>query len=82
MYAKAPPSELEGPIQVSQEEAEEYAFAPVMVALRAMEQARPVLTMSMDKQARSESSGVLSMFISPPKVDGLGVEKSLIRILR
>ena len=62
MYTKAPPSELEGPIQVSQEEAEEYAFAPVMVALRAMEQARPVLTMSMDKQAWSKSSGGLRTF--------------------
>jgi len=62
LYTKAPPSELEGPIQVSQEEAEEYAFAPVMVALRAMEQARPVLTMSMDKQAWSKSSGGLRTF--------------------
>lgn len=79
---KAPPPEVRGPIQLSEPDEEEYAFAPVVATLRTMERARRVLTMAIDEQVNGTPSGVLKIFISHSKSEGLAVAKSLIGLLR
>ncbi len=71
-----------GPVQVGRAGAEEHAFAPVIGTLRTMERARRVLAVGGDGAAQDTSIGMLKMFISHAKSDGVAMAKSLIGVLR
>ena len=77
-----PPPASAWPVQVGRGGAEEHAFAPVVGTLRAMERARRVLAAGVDRAAEDTSVGVLKMFISHAKTDGVAMAKSMIGVLR
>ena len=71
-----------GAVQAARGGSEEYAFAPVVTTLRTMERARGVLAARIARKVESTSAGVLKLFISHAKTDGLAMAKSLIGVLR
>ena len=73
----APPRPSSGPIQQDRGPGPEREFAPVVAALRAMECARRSLA-----EFVAPAGGLLKLFISHGKVDGLAMAKSLIGVLR
>ena len=77
----SPPAST-GPIQVGLGGTEEHAFAPVVATLRTMERARRVLATRIDGEAEDTPLGILKMFISHAKTDGIAMAKSLIGVLR
>ena len=78
----SPPPAGAGAIQAARGDSEEYAFAPVVTTLRTMERARGVLAARIAATAGGASSGVLKLFISHAKTDGVAMAKSLIGVLR
>ena len=77
-----PPPTVAGAIQAARGGSEEYAFAPVVTTLRTMERARGVLAARIGGMAGGASPGVLKLFISHAKTDGVAMAKSLIGVLR
>ena len=78
----SPPSTGADAIQAARGGSEEYAFAPVVTTLRAMERARGVLAARIAATAGGASSGMLKLFISHAKTDGVAMAKSLLGVLR
>ena len=60
----------------------EAAIAPVVTALRAMECARSALANKTEDDQKQTSNGVLKLFISHAKVDGIVVARSLMGVLQ
>ena len=71
-----------GDIQVDRGGSEEQAFVPVVTALQTMERARSLLAARIAGKPDGASSGVLKLFISHAKADGVAMAKSLIAVLR
>ena len=78
----SPPPPGAGVVQAARGGSEEYAFAPVVATLRTMERARGVLAARIDGTAGDASAGVLKLFISHAKTDGVAMARSLIGLLR
>ena len=78
----SPPPMGAGAVQAPRGGSEEYAFAPVVTTLRTMERARGVLAARIGGTAGGVLSGVLKLFISHAKTDGVAMAKSLIGVLR
>ncbi len=71
-----------GAVQAARRGSEEYAFAPVVTTLRTMERARGVLAARIARKVEGTSTGVLKLFISHAKTDGVAMARSLIGVLR
>ena len=82
VWVKSPPPEVDDPVQAARSDSEEYAFAPVVTTLRTMERARAVLAARIADTAEGTSTGMLSLFISHAKTDGVAMARSLIGVLR
>ena len=78
----SPPPANAGPVQVAHGGAEEQAFAPVVATLRTMECARRVLANGVAGTPEDGLGGMLRLFISHAKTDGVAMAKSLIGVLR
>ena len=70
-----------GAVQAARSGSEEYAFAPVVTTLRTMERARGVLAARIAGTVEGTSAGVLKLFISHAKTDGVAMARSLIGVL-
>ena len=79
---ESPPPAGAGPVQAARSDSEEYAFAPVVTTLRTMERARGVLAARIAGTAAGTSAGMLTLFISHAKSDGVAMARSLIGVLR
>ena len=71
-----------GAVQVDRGGSEEQAFAPVVTTLQTMERARSLLAARIAGKADGALPGVLKLFISHAKADGVAMAKSLIGVLR
>ena len=78
---ESPPARA-GAVQGDRGGSEEYAFAPVVTTLRTMERARGVLAARIARTVEGTSAGVLKLFISHAKTDGVAMARSLIGVLR
>ena len=79
--AEVPPSQRDAAIQEERGQLE-TAIAPVVTALQAMECARIALTNTRSDDAYSSNGGVLKLFISHAKEDGIVVARSLMGVLQ
>ena len=79
---ESPPPAGAGPVQAARSDSEEFAFAPVVTTLRTMERARGVLAARIAGTAAGTSAGMLTLFISHAKSDGVAMARSLIGVLR
>ena len=76
-----PPDVTNGEIQGEKAtDGVEPAFAPVVATLRTMERARQLLFRRIE--GLEKSAGILKLFISHAKIDGIAMAKSLIGLLR
>ncbi len=82
VQVESPLPAVTGPVQAARGDSEEYAFAPVVTTLRTMERARSVLAARIAGTAEDGSAGMLTLFISHAKTDGLAMARSLIGVLR
>ena len=76
-----PPTPRDGTIQQERGRLE-AAIAPVVAALHAMECARRALTTATSHDANGLTGGVLKLFISHAKVDGMVAARSLMGVLQ
>ena len=79
---ESPPTTTAGAVQAARGDSEEYAFAPVVTTLRTMERARGVLAARIAGAAEDARTGMLTLFISHAKTDGVAMARSLIGVLR